>query len=42
MNKFELLTDNLLEANLSALALRLRLLGLLRLKSVVGSGMMNS
>jgi len=49
MNKFKLLTNNLREANLGALALGLRLRALLRLKvaevaktSVVGSEMMNS
>jgi len=49
MNKFKLLTNNLLEANLGALALGLRLLDLLRLKvaeaaktSMVSSEVMNS
>jgi hypothetical protein len=49
MNKFKLLTNNLLEANLGVLALGLRLLDLLRLKVaevaktlVVGSEVMNS
>ena len=42
MNNFKLLTNNLLEGNLSALALCLRLLGLLCLESVVGSEVMNS
>ncbi|MFQ6042280.1 MAG: hypothetical protein ACE5PV_15600 [Candidatus Poribacteria bacterium] len=41
MNKFKLLTNNLLEANLNTFSLRLRLLGLLRLKSVVGGGVMD-
>ena len=36
MNKFELLTNNLLEANLNSLVLCLRLLGLLRLELMVG------
>ena len=42
MNKFKLLINNLLKANFSAFSLRLRLLALLRLKSMVGSEVMNS
>ena len=42
MRKFELLTKNLIETNQQALALGLRLLGLLRLKEMVGSEKMDS